>query len=241
MYRWVLACIAVTLVALLLVAPASAAGVPFPVTDTTITFQSSGAIHIKAVQTVADDKDGVTDYHFDLQKMYDPDYVFVYDYDTGQPLRYDTKESGDVIGYTVQFDRPYYNGYKFVVEYDCHRRIIYEGSGVYSFSMRTAIDSRHIDRTFTVILPTRNFTYLGYNTALDHPVSETQAGASLTIVFHNVTNAGDDYAWEVRFGATGIDAEVRKLDAPNYKLPVPGMSFSAAIAALVIFVMSRKR
>jgi hypothetical protein len=151
------------------------------------------------------------------------------------------KETSDVYGYEVYFDRPYYDGYTFVVEYDCHKRIIYEGSGIYSLNMRPAIDTRQIDRTYTVILPVRNFTYLGYNVALDHPTSETNTGSSICIVFHNVSNAGAGYAWEVRFGATGIDDEVRKVEVPDFKTPVPGMSFIAAITALFILAIAKKR
>jgi hypothetical protein len=234
------AAVLAVLAILLFVAPSFASS-PIPVVDTTLTVKEAGAIHIKVVQTVPDNKDGATDYHFDLQKMYLPDYVFVYDYATGKPMKYDVKETSDVYGYDVHFDRPYYDGYQFVVEYDCHKRIIYEGSGVYSLSMRPAIDTRMVDRTYTVVLPARNFTYLGYNVALDHPVSETATDDGTRIVFQNVSGAGADYAWEVRFRATGIDDEVRKVQAPDFKTPIPGMSFIAAVSALVIIAFAKKR
>ena len=240
MLRWAAAC-AVLVLAALTLAGTSVAGIPVPATATTITLQPSGAVHIEAIQMVADSEDGVTEYHFDLQKMYGPENVSVYDFATGRPLKYDATERGDVIMYDVHFDRPYYDGYIFVAEYDCHRRIIYEGSGVYSFGMRTVADARRYERTFTILLPMSNFTYLGYNTALDHPVKETDDGVHVKVVFHNVSEAGSDYAWEVRFGATGIDDEVRHLNNPYYTLPVPGMSVTAAIAALLICAMSRKR
>jgi hypothetical protein len=237
----IFAAVALTALAIMLIIVPSFAGTPIPAVDTTLTVKETGAMHIKVVQTVPDNKDGATDYHFDLQKMYLPDYVFVYDHATGKPLKYDVKETSDVYGYEVHFDKPYYEGYKFVVEYDCHRRILYEGSGVYSLGMRPAIDTRRIDRTYTVVLPVRNFTYRGYNVALDHPASETDMGGSTWIVFHNVSNAGSGYAWEVRFGATGIDDEVRKVEVPDFKTPIPGMSFIAAITALFILAIAKKR
>jgi hypothetical protein len=231
-----------TALAIMLVFPPSVASVPITAVDTTLTVKDTGAIHLKVIQTVPDNNDGATNYHFDLQKMYLPDYVFVYDYATGKPLKFNVKEMTDVYGYDVYFDKPYYEGYRFVVEYDSHKRIIYEGSGVYSLSMRPAIDTRTIDRKYTVILPARNFTYLGYNAALDHPESETDKGGSSTwIVFHNLSNAGASYAWEVRFGAAGIDDEVRKVEVPNFGNPIPGMSFIAAITALVILAIVKKR
>jgi hypothetical protein len=141
----------------------------------------------------------------------------------------------------VHFDRPYYNGYTFVVEYDCHKRIIYEGSGKYSLGMSLAADTRRIDRTYTVVLPVRNFTYLGYKESLGHATSETDNGNNIRIVFHNVTNAGADYGWEVRFGASGIDDEVHKTEVSNFNVPIPGMSFIAAITALFILVLVKKR
>jgi hypothetical protein len=241
MLRWAAACIVLSMAVLALIAQASFAGVSYPVVDTTITVKDSGAIHVKVVQTVPDDKEGATEYHFDLQKMYDPEYVYVYDYETHKPLQFETTNTSDTIGYAVHFGKPYYKGYTFVVEYDCHRRIIYEGTGVYSFGMRSAIDTRRVDRTYTIVFPPRNFTYLGYTATLDHPVSETETGGSVTVVFHGISEVGADHAWEVRFGATGIDNEVRKLNPPSYTLPVPGMSFTAAIAALVIFAIVRKR
>jgi hypothetical protein len=172
--------------------------------------------------------------------MYLPENVIIYDFTTGKPLHYNVKDTSEVYGYDVHFDRPYYDGYTFGVEYDCHRRILYEGRGVYSLGMRPAIDTRRIDRTYTVILPVRNFTYLGYNVALDHPVSETNKGdVNIWIVFQNVSNAGASYAWEVRFGATGIDGEVRNVEVPDFKT-LPGMSFIAAITALFILAIAKK-
>jgi hypothetical protein len=77
---------------------------------------------------------------------------------------------------------------------------------------------------------------------MDHPVSETETGGNIYIKFHNVSNAGSDYAWEVRFGATGIDNEVRNTGPSGYSLPLPGMSFIAAVAALLIFaIVARKK
>lgn len=228
-------------IALALFAGSAAAGISMPATDTTLTVSESGAIHIWAMQAVPDSIDGATDYHFDLQKLYRPENVRMYDYETRTPLKFDVKETGDAYGYDVHFDRPYYNGYRFVTEYDCHNRIIYEGNDVYSLGMRSAVDTRTMDRSYTVVLPPKNFTYLGYNDAMDHPVSETETGGYIYIKFQNVSNAGSAYAWEVRFGATGIDNEVRMMDAPNYSLPVPGMSFIAAVAALLIFtIVARK-
>ncbi len=228
-------------IALALFAGTAVADISMPATDITLTVNETGAIHIWALQSVPDSTEGITDYHFDLQKTYRPENVRVYDFETREPLKFDMKETADVYGYDVHFDRPYYDGYRFVTEYDCHNRIIYEGKGVYSLGMRPAIDVRMMDRTYTVILPPENFTYLGYNTATDHPVSETETGGNIYIKFHNVSDAGSSYAWEVRFGATGIDKEVRKIESPNYSLPVPGMSFIAAVAALLIFAIAARK
>ena len=231
----------VTVAAFLLFVMPAVASTPYPVVDTTLTVNETGAIHIKVVQTVPDNIDGTVTYHFDLQKQYNPENVQVYDYETGDPLHIVMKEASDVYGYDVSFSRPYYNGYTFVVEYDCHKRIIYEGGGVYSLGMRPAIDARMIDRTYTVILPVQNFTYLGYNSALDKPTSETNTGDSTKIVFHNLSDQGASYAWEVRFKATGIDNEVFKAEVPPIGNPIPGMSFIAAITALFILALVRKR
>lgn len=230
-----------TAIAIMVFITTSAASAPIPVVDTTITVKDSGAVHVKVIQTVPDNTDGAVDYHFDLAKNYLPENVHAYDYATGKPLDYSVKENSNVYGYEVHFDRPYYDGYTFVVEYDCHKRIIYEGAGVYSLSMRPAIDTRRIDRTYTVVLPVKNFTYLGYNSALDHATSETDTGNNIRIVFKNVSNAGADYAWDVRFGAKGIDDEVYKTEAPAFKTPIPGMSFIAAVTALFILVFVKKR
>jgi len=219
----------------------SSASAPIPVVDTTLTVKDSGAIHVKIMQTVSDNIDGAVDYHFELRKQYLPENITVYDYVTGKPLNYFMKETSDTYGYEVHFDRPYYDGYTFVVEYDCHKRIIYEGSGEYSLGMSLAPDTRRIDRTYTVILPVRNFTYLGYKESLDHATSETDTGNNIRIVFHDVIKAGDDYGWEVRFGARGIDNEVYKTEVPAFKTPIPGISFIAAITALFILVIVKKR
>jgi hypothetical protein len=239
--HWMSVVVVLTASAILLVMMPASASTPYPVVDTTITVNETGAIHIKVVQTVPDDKDGAVNYHFDLQKMYRPENVEVYDYATGDPLHYVLKETSVTYGYDVSFSRPYYNGYTFVVEYDCHKRIIYEGAGVYSLGMRPAIDVRRIDRTYTVVLPVQNFTYIGYNSAVDHPTSETNTGDSYVIVFHNFSDAGASYAWEVRFEARGIDNEVFKAEVPSFNSPIPGMSFIAAITALVILAFAKKR
>ena len=231
----VLALLALTLASV----PAQAGSMP--VIDTTITVQPSGAMHIKVVETVPDDPTGATDFRFDLQKIYQPENVSIYDAGTGRPLKYDIKETADTYGYNVHYDRPYYNGYTFVVEYDSHKRIIYEGAGVYSLGMRPAIDTRMMDRTYTVVLPWQNFTYLGYKETLDHPASVTDGAEGKVIAFHNVSNVNADYAWELRFRAQGIDAEVRQLSTEPFQAPVPGMSFMAAIAALVIIAIFRDR
>jgi hypothetical protein len=97
-----------------------------------------------------------------------------------------------------------------------------------------------IDRTYTVILPACNFSYLGYDAALDHPVSETDPGTGVRIVFHNVSDSGSSYAWEIRFSASGIDDEVHKTEVPDFQHPLPGMTFIAAVTALVIFAVIRK-
>jgi hypothetical protein len=211
--------------------------------DTTLTVKDSGALHIKIVQTVADNPDGAVDYHFELRKQYLPENLSVYDYTTGKPLNYFLKETSDSYGYEAHFDRPYYDGYTFVVEYDCHKRIIYEGSGVYSLGMSLAADTRRIDRTYSVLLPVRNFTYISYKESLAHATSETTTGDNVRIVFHNVTNAGADYGWEVRFRASGIEDEVFKTEVSNFNVPIaiPGMSFIAAITALFIIVLVKKR
>lgn len=228
-------------IAMALFTGTASAGIDLPATDTTLTVSESGAIHVWALQAVPDSRDGATNYHFDLQKLYRPENVRVYDFETGKPLKYDVRETGEVYGYDVHFDRPYYNGYRFVTEYDCHNRIIYEGNGVYSLGMRAAADARTMDRSYTVVLPPKNFTYLGYNLAMDHPVSETETGGYIYIKFHNVSNAGSAYGWEVRFGATGIESEARQMSAPAYVLPVPGMSFIAAAAALLIIAIATRK
>ncbi len=77
--------------------------------------------------------------------------------------------------------------------------------------------------------------------ALAHATSETDTGNSIRIVFHEVNNAGTEFSWEVRFGAKGIDGEVRKTEVPAFNAPIPGMSFIAAITALFILVLVKKR
>lgn len=233
-----LATFSLVIVAFALVVAPAAAVVSMPVADTTITIADTGAVHVKNVQTVPDDPGGATSYHFDLQDIYSPENVVAYDYATGQPLKIQVKDSTDSAGYTVSFDKPYYDGYQFVVEYDCHRWIIYEGSGVYVFNMRPTQGTGMINRTYTVLLP-RNLHYLGYDTSLDSPESVTDVGGSTDVVFHNVSDAGSGYAWEIRFNATGIDGEYRDMSPQNFKnpLPVPGMSLIAAAAALMIVAL----
>jgi hypothetical protein len=232
-----------TALAIMLFITLSSASAPIPVVDTTLTVKDSGALHMRIVQTVPDNVDGAVDYHFELRKQYLPENVSVYDYVTGKPLNFFLKETSDSYGYEVHFDRPYHDGYTFVVEYDCHKRIIYEGSGEYSLGMSLAADTRRIDRTYTIVLPVRNFTYLGYKESLDHAKSETDTGNNVQIVFHGIINAGTDYGWEVRFRASGIDSEVFKTDVPSFNMPVeiPGMSFIAAITAFFIIVLVKKR
>lgn len=225
---------------LLIIMPA-VADTPIPVIDMTMTVNETGAIHVKVVQTVANNPEGAVESHFDLQKTYLPSNVVIYDFATGRPLNFFLKETSDLYQYEVHFDRPYYDGYTFVVEYDWHKRIIYEGNGVYSLGMSSPMDTRRIDRTYTVVLPVKNFTYLGYKESLAHATSETDTGNSIRIVFHEVSDAGADFSWEVRFGAKGIDDEVRKVEVPAFKVPIPGMSFIAAITALVIFAIVKKR
>jgi hypothetical protein len=235
--------VVLTALAILIFIMPSIASAPIPVVDTTITVNEFGALHTKIVQTVPDNKDGAVEYNFELRKQYLPENVSVYDYVTGDPLNYALKETDDSYGYEVHFNRPYYDGYTFVVEYDCHRRIIYEGSGEYSLGMSLGADTRSIDRTYTVVLPVRNFTYLGYKETLDHATSETDTGNSIRIVFHKVINAGTDYGWEIQFKASGIDGEVHKTEVANFNVPIaiPGMSFIAAIIAFFIIVLVKKR
>lgn len=239
--QWTLVAGGLILSALLLIIMPAVADTPIPVIDTTMTVNEAGAIHVKVVQTVANNPDGAVEYHFDLQKAYLPSNVIIYDFATGRPLNFFLKETSDLYQYEVHFDRPYYDGYTFVVEYDWHKRIIYEGGGVYSLGMSSAMDTRRIDRTYTIVLPVRNFTYLGYKESLAHATSETDTGNSIRIVFHDVSTAGADFSWEVRFGAKGIDDEVRNVEVPAFKVPIPGMSFIAAITALVIFAIVKKR
>lgn len=242
MLRMAAIVMAAALAIVFLIAP-SLANAPIAVIDTTMTVNQTGAIHVKVVQTAPDDSEGTVTYHFDLQKTYLPENVEIYDYLTGNPLQYTLKETSDTYGYDVAFDKPYYDGYTFVVEYDCHRRIVYEGNGVYTLGFRASIDTKRIDRTYTVILPVVNFTYLGYASAMDHPTSETSSDAGTQVVFHNVSNAGADYAWELRFKATGIDGDVYQLSPPDYSkvMPVPGMSFIAAITALLILMIVKRK
>jgi hypothetical protein len=227
--------------AFLLIVMSAVADPPIPIMDTTMTVNETGAIRVKVVQTVADNPDGAVEYHFDLQKIYLPSNVFVYDFATGKPLDYIIKETSDLYQYEVHFDRPYFNGYTFVVEYNWHKRIIYEGNGVYGLGMSSAMDTRRVDRTYTVVLPVKNFTYLGYKDALAHATSETNTGNSIRIVFHDVNDIGTEFSWEVRFGAKGIDNEVRKAEVPAFNAPISGMSFIAAITALLIFAIVKKR
>ena len=59
-----------------------------------------------------------------------------------------------------------------------------------------------------------NYHFDLHKESLDHAISETDTGNNIRIMFHNVSNAGADYAWEVRFGAKGIDDEVCKPGGP---------------------------
>lgn len=240
MLQRVVALIALTLITVALFILPATADESLPVLDTTISLTESGAVHFKIIPALPANRDGVTTYHFELQKMYNPENVSVYDSATGKPLSVNIKDMEGVTSYDVSFDRPYYNGYSFVIEYDNHKRLIDEGSGVYSIGMRPAVSIVKTERIFTIILPPENFTYLGYNQALDHPVSVTNEGRSTIIVFRNTSSAPADYAWEIKFRAIGVRDEVRKVETGGMTLPVPGMTFVAALAALWAIVLLRK-
>jgi hypothetical protein len=212
-----------------------------PAVDTTITIAESGAMHFRLVQMIPEERDGVTDYRFELQKTYLPGNVSIVDNVSGKPLAYDRKETETTIIYDVHFDRPYYEGYSFVIEYDNHKRIVDEGGGLYSFGMRPAVSIKKTERVYTVVFPPKNFTYVGFNKALDHPASVTGEGGGTIVTFRNVTCAPADYAWEVRFRAIGIRDEVRAPDTGGFSVPVPGLTAMAALAAIWAIAALRKR
>jgi len=211
-----------------------------PVSDLTMVINDKGAIHYKIVQTLPISRDGFTTYHFELQKQYRPENLSIYDYATGKPLGLNKKELENVYIYDVNFDRPYFNGYTFVIEYDNHNRIVDEGAGVYSIGMRPGIDINKVERISTVVLPEKNFTYLDYNHALDKPVSVEDVDGRKTIRFRNISSAPTDYAWEVRFKAVGIKEEVR---TPKSGVPVevPGMTVFTALMAIAVVARRFKK
>jgi len=235
MHLWKLAIFALLVLAaaLFLTAPAATGQVTTPVTNLTITMNETGAIHYKLIQTVASNPDGAVSYSFELQKQYDPENVSVYDFSTGAPLQYTTRDVTSAIDYDVSFGRPYFDGYTFVVEYDNHYRIVDEGNGVYSLGYRPAVDINNVRRMTTVVLPARNVTYLNYNTALDKPVSVDTENGHTVIRFDNTTEGGD-YAWEIRFKAVGISGEVRTPQTGAATMPplAPPLGPVAAIIAL---------
>ena len=204
-----------------------------PVSDLTMVINETGAVHFKIIQTLPTNRDGFTTYHFELQKQYRPENITAYDFTTGKPLGLNRKELETVDTYDVNFDRPYFNGYTFVVEYDNHNRIVDEGAGIYSIGMRPGVDINKVDRISTVVLPEKNFTYMDYNHALDKPVSVEDVGGRKTIQFRNTSSAPADYAWEIRFRAVGIKDEVRtpKSGAP---IAVPGMTIFTSLFALAM-------
>ncbi|HMK46278.1 MAG TPA: hypothetical protein VK436_06595, partial [Methanocella sp.] len=178
---------------------------------------------------------------FELQKQYRPENVSIYDYETGKPLKYQMKDLESVAAYDVSFDRPYFNGYTFVVEYDNHNHIIDEGGGTYSFGMRPGVDINKVERIYTVILPPQNFTYIGYNTALDRPISVDTVDGSTVIVFHNITSAPADYAWEIKFRAIGIKNELEKANTgPGVSLD-GGMTLIVSLVSLAVCIRFKKR
>ncbi len=203
-----------------------------PVFNMTLEIKETGALHYKIVQTMPSSRDGVTSARFELQKQFRPENVSVYDYATGKPLKYDLKELETADAYTVHFDRPYFTGYTFAVEYDNHNRIVDEGKGVYSIGYRPGVDINKVERISTVILPLKNFTYLDYNHALDKPVSVEKIDGRTTIRFRNVSSAPADYAWEIKFRAVGIKDELKtpKSGAP---VSVPGMTAFISLITLI--------
>lgn len=211
-----------------------------PVVNITLEIKESGALHYKIVQTMAHSREGITSSHFELQKQFRPENLSVYDYATGKPLKYDMKELESVFTYDVHFDRPYYTGYTFVIEYDNHNRIVDEGKGTYSIGYRPGVDINKVERISTVILPPKNFTYLDYNHALDKPVSVENVSGRMTIQFRNISSAPTDYAWEIKFRAIGIKDELKtpKSGAP---VAVPGMTAFISIFTLIAAVRLLKK
>lgn len=210
------------------------------VSDMTMSINESGAIHFKIVETTPSSRDGIATFHFELQKQYRPENVSIYDYNTGKPLKYTTKDLELVTTYDVAFDRPYYNGYTFVIEYDNHNRIVDESKGVYSIGFRPGVDISKVERISAVILPPKNFTYLDYNHALDKPISVEDVEGSKVIRFRNVSSAPADYAWEIKFRAVGIKDEVRTPKAGS-PVNVPGMTAFLAFTAIAVVARLYKR
>lgn len=202
------------------------------VTNTTIEISETGALHYQIIQTVQSSRDGVTGSYLELQKQFRPENLSIYDYATGKPLKYTQKEYETAYAYDVIFDRPYYTGYTYVVEYDNHRRIIDEGKGVYSLGTRPGVDIRKIERITTIILPATNFTYLDYNHALDKPVSVEKSDGRTIIRFRNISSAPANYAWEIKFKAVGIKDELRQPESGG-QAPLPGMSAFLSIFVLI--------
>lgn len=205
-----------------------------PVSNVTVDIAETGAVHYRYVQTTQSSRDGLTDFYFELQKQYRPENVSISDFATGRPLKYTRKESENVINYVVHFDRPYYEGYTFVIEYDNHNRIVDEGGGTYSIGMRPGVDINKVERISTVVLPPNNFTYLDYNHALDQPVSVEDVDGRTTIRFRNVSSAPASYAWEIKFRAVGIKDEVRSPKSGGAIPAVSGMAGCLSLASLLI-------
>jgi hypothetical protein len=202
------------------------------VTNMTIEISETGALHYKIIQTMQGSRDGVTGSYLELQKQFKPENLSIYDYATGKPLKYNQKEFETAYAYDLIFDRPYYTGYTFVVEYDNHNRIIDEGKGIYSIGTRPGVDIRKIERIYTIILPEKNFTYLDYNHALDKPVSVEKSDGRTIVQFRNTSSAPADYAWEIKFRAVGIKDELRKPESGK-QVPLPGMSAFLSIFVLI--------
>jgi hypothetical protein len=215
------------------------------INEVTVKMNDDGSIHFKLVETVPADIKGLTDFYLTLQKMYDPDNLTVYDYNTGKLLKYTIKENNDTYGFTIHFDRPYYEGYKFVMEYDNHKRIIDEGKGAYSISMRYAVYGDPVENNYFVLMPA-DFTYLGHNIALEAPESVEKLENGTKVTFHNMSVAEKDFAWEIKFRAKGIEDEVRVKQTGNLiEIPenIPCLAFlimPAFISAIFIFDPFRK-
>ncbi|CAJ38117.1 hypothetical protein [Methanocella arvoryzae] len=211
-----------------------------PVFNMTLTIEETGALHYKIVQTMPASRDGVTNARLELQKQYRPENVSIYDYATGKPLKYNLKEQENVLIYDVHFDRPYFTGYTFVVEYDNHNRIVEEGRGVYSIGYRPGVDINRVERISTVILPPKNFTYLDYNHALDKPVSVQNVDGRTIVQFRNISSAPAEYAWEIKFRAVGIKDEL-KTPKSGSPVAVPGMTAVISLITLIAAVRLIKK